>query len=103
MTKPWDPGMSVLERKSFFASGAPDTFLEIGNGSQVPFSRRCLMARSLVVRSGSAKGRRGLVHAHKPHGVIDQRVQLATPESPEQLGILLLEKLGRNLQQQRSG
>lgn len=38
------------------------------------------MARSLVVRSGSAKVRRGMVHVHKPHGVIDQRVQLATPE-----------------------
>ncbi len=38
------------------------------------------MARSVVVRSGSAKGRRSIVHVHKPHGVIDPRVQLATPE-----------------------
>ena len=38
------------------------------------------MARSVVLRSGSAKARRGMVHVHKPNGVIDQRVQLATPE-----------------------
>ncbi len=38
------------------------------------------MARSVAVRSRSAKRRRGIVHVHKPHGMIDPRVQLATPE-----------------------
>ena len=38
------------------------------------------MARSVLARSRSSKGRRSKLHLHKPNGVIDRRVQAVGPE-----------------------